>query len=952
MLMKRVFTLMMVMMALITAHAATYTVAGSAAILNGDASWAQDNAANDMVTTDNVNYTLTISGISVEAGTYEYKVVEDHAWTNNWPGSNAKLTIAETAKYDIVYTFNYETKAVDATATKTGAFEGSTDKIYTIAGDESLMGNSWKQDDANHDMTKGDDGIFRLVLSAVVLEAKTYAYKVVVNHDWGTSYPSSNATLTIAEAGTYDVTFTFNEDTKAVAATAEKLVVVAVPDATFDFQNNPANWPVGEGVDFAAGNLTNPLTVNGVTLTNVQGDASQPARIMRANDGVSALYVYKNGSIKFNAPEGRALTQIVVTMKTGSFDLTANNGTIADSVWTGNATEVLFQSSATRQMLKIAVTLADENSETVKPAAISYDVEAATIAEFNAAEDGKVVKLTLADAKVNGSYNGYYVEDASGAVVIKGVNLTKGTALNGYIIGTKSTDNSIDYMNDPAVAVEYQLTATDSTTFTASATTLTGTVKTISETGVQANYGRLITLENVSISGGGQNKTLTDAVGNTFKARDYMAVLPAGYTWPEKASKITGVVIYYMTGWFLMPISAEAIVAAGAQPASATFDFTSTSIRENIGTALADVKGNIYNETFTADNVTLQVTAGSAASKIYVDPNRGQNLVTYPQFSTLTFKAPANYAITKIEFTAAGNSNINKFTASSGAIEGMIWTGNAEGVRFAQGGTSYLANAVVTLAAKDNATQALPAIEYTECANIAAFNALTAGTYAKVTLKDAEVTGISADGYSTVFIQDATGGCWMQYTSLNSQLKENTKLNGTVFVVARPNSGNVQMKEAEDTPKSEIEGTEISSLTVVEGTLAEVNVAANVNKVVKITGATLEETSATAGKLTQGDATIDVNNGTATANQQLHKIAEWAKDTKLENITIVAILVGKSATANQLLPISIAATPSGIQKVNAEQNAADVKIFNLQGVRQNMLQRGINIVNGRKVVVK
>ena len=398
-----------------------------------------------------------------------------------------------------------------------------------------------------------------------------------------------------------------------------------------------------------------------------------------------------------------------------------------------------------------------------------------------------------------------------------------------------------------------------------------------------------------------------------------------------------------------------ALIALMAIPASAedvTFDFTSPTIRENIGTAMTDVNGYIYNETFTAGSVTLQVTAGSAPSRIYVDANRGQNLVTYKEYTTLTFKAPEGYAITKIEFGAAGNSNINNFKASSGAIEGMTWTGNAEGVRFAQGGTSYLANAVVTLAAKDGDTATLPAIEYAECANIAAFNALEAGTYAKVTLTDAEVIGKSADGYSTVWIQDATGGCWLQYTSLNDQLNEMTKMNGTVYVVKRVTSGNPQMKEAEDTPKGVIETTGISSYTIVEGTIAEVNVAANLNKVVKIKAATLEETSASAGKLTQGDVTIDVSNGTATGNQQLHKIADWAKDTKLENVTIVAILVAKSATANQLLPISVkVGEVTGIATI-AQSSSDETNIYNMQGVRLNKLQKGLNIVNGKKVMVK
>lgn len=389
---------------------------------------------------------------------------------------------------------------------------------------------------------------------------------------------------------------------------------------------------------------------------------------------------------------------------------------------------------------------------------------------------------------------------------------------------------------------------------------------------------------------------------------------------------------------------------AQSQATEATFNFADPDFREDIGTAMADTKGFIYNETFISENVTLQITAGSSPSRIYTDGNRGQCLVTYKEYATLTFKAPEGYAVTKIEFSAAGNSNIKNFTASSGAIEGMIWTGNAEGVRFLQGGTSYLSNAKVTLAAKDGSTITLPVIEYKECTNIAAFNALSAGVYAKVTLTDAEVTGVSADGYSTAFIQDATGGCWIQYTSMNAELKEKTKLNGYVYVVARPNTGNVHMKEAEDTPKSEITATEISDFTIVEGTLAEVNVDANKNKVVKITGATLEETSATAGKLTQGEATINVNNGNNTSNIQLHKIEEWTKNTKLENVTIVAIMVASSATANQLYPISITTEPTTVQTVNAEEKAPAAKgIYDLYGNRVNLMQKGnVYIIDGKK----
>lgn len=725
----------------------------------------------------------------------------------------------------------------------------------------------------------------------------------------------------------------------------------------YDFQNNNGNWPVGEGSNFADGDLTQPLVAgpedDQVLLTGIQGEDMNPPRIMsNASRGI-CLWLYKNTSIKLSAAEGRAIKKIVVTMQNGTFDLTPTNGELADNVWTGNATEVTFgpNANSTRYVWQIAVTVTNKDDETIEPAAI--DVEAVNIAAFNAAEDGKLVKLTLDNARVNGYFDlqgSYYVEDASGATVIKGVTLTAGTVLNGYIVGTKSTNNEIDYMNDPAEAVEYTMTATDASTFTAAATTLVGTPMTIAAACTQATYAKLVTLTGVAISGAGQNKTLTDGEGNTMKARDFMGVLPADYTWPENAASITGVVIYYMTGWFLMPISADAIVEAGAQPSIATFDFSSPTIRENIGTALTDTKGYIYNETFTADGVTLQITGGSAPSRIYVDANRGQNLVTYKEYTTLTFRAPEGKAITKVEFTAAGNSNINNVTASSGAIEGMTWTGNANGVRFYQGGTSYLAKAVVTLADGNTETAALSALEYVECANIAAFNALENGIYAKVTLTNAEITGISADGYSTAFIQDTTGGAMIQYTSLNKDvLKENTKLNGYLYTVKRVASGNTQMKEAEDTPTSEFTAEEISGYSIIEGTIDEVNVAENLNRVVKISGATFEATSATAGTLTQGESTISVNNGAETANQQLHKLS-FEKGDKREDVTVIAILNAKSASANQLLPISMEDTITGISSVNSE--AETVTIYSLQGVKLQQVQRGINIVNGKKIVVK
>ena len=726
---------------------------------------------------------------------------------------------------------------------------------------------------------------------------------------------------------------------------------------TFDFENNPNNWTVGEGTTFADGSVNDPITVGEATLTSVQGDAAYPAIIMKDAKGTISLNVYKKGAIKFCAAEGRAVTKVIATMKSKTFALTPSTGSIADNTWTGNATEVTFTADALYSFLKIEVVTDAKNGETVEPATETFDVEATDIAAFNAAEDGKVVKLTLNNARVNGKFNDYYVEDASGATVVKGITLTPGTVLNGYVIGTKSTDNTIDYMNDPAVAVEYQLTATDASTFEATATTLTGTTLSITDACTQANYGRLITIQDVTITGGGQNKTLTDADGNTMKARDYMGVLPTDFTWPEKAAKITGIVVYYMTGWFLMPISAEAIEEAGQQPSSATFDFADANLH-TIGTAIGDVDGWIINETLSVDGVSLQITGGSAPSRIYTT-NNGAALVMYKEYSTLTFKAPEGKAITKIEFTNVNAATQFGFEASSGAFTDFVWDGNADGVRMLDLKSPNISKIVVTLSDKNAETASLPAINYTEVNGLAAFSALEDGAYAKLTLTDAEVIGRSADGSTTVWIQDATGGCWIQYTTLNALFAENTKVSGTIYTVKRKASGNPQVKETEDTPNSELTATALSELTMVEGTLEEVNVAANLNRVVKLTGVTVEFTKDNEGVLTQGEKTIDVKNGSETANQQLHKIENAAKGTKYENATVIGILVCNSntdATKTQILPISITEeSGDGIESITTGLTPALSKgegVYDLQGRRVNGLQKGLNIVNGKKVVVK
>ena len=135
------------------------------------------------------------------------------------------------------------------------------------------------------------------------------------------------------------------------------------PAPTFDFQNNNGNWTIGEGSDYAKGELTeaNPITMDGITLTGIQGEATNAVRYFNNASKGNCLWIFKNNSIKLTAPEGKSITKIDFTMQTGSFDLTPSEGEVVEDTWTGKAVEVTFgpNEKGTRYVYAINVTVED-----------------------------------------------------------------------------------------------------------------------------------------------------------------------------------------------------------------------------------------------------------------------------------------------------------------------------------------------------------------------------------------------------------------------------------------------------------------------------------------------------------------------------------------------------------------------------------------------------------------
>ena len=204
----------------------TWTVAGAVALCG--TSWDTGNTDNDMTSADGVNYTLTKEGLVLEADVaYGFKIVADHAWDEAYPADNYELKVTENGTYTVVFKFNKDTKEVGAEATKTGeAVIG--DKVWTIAGEEALMGSGWNPEDTSNDMTNMGDGTFQLVKYNVAMDAeKDYEFKVLANHSWDENYGAdgvaggNNVTVSVETAGNYDVTFVWNPESKELYATTE-----------------------------------------------------------------------------------------------------------------------------------------------------------------------------------------------------------------------------------------------------------------------------------------------------------------------------------------------------------------------------------------------------------------------------------------------------------------------------------------------------------------------------------------------------------------------------------------------------------------------------------------------------------------------------------------------------------------------------------------------------------
>lgn len=170
----------------------------------------------------------------LEAGTYEFKLngsswidasavnadCSDQGWEGK-AGNNIKFTLGEAA----TVTITYDGEKICLTSTL-GQFGKVVITSYTIVGDSAIVGKDWAPTYANADMTDKGDGTWVWEIKDRELEATDYNYKVIGNHAYAIyQFPTDdgNQTLAIAEAGTYDIVYTFKPgETPELIAVATK----------------------------------------------------------------------------------------------------------------------------------------------------------------------------------------------------------------------------------------------------------------------------------------------------------------------------------------------------------------------------------------------------------------------------------------------------------------------------------------------------------------------------------------------------------------------------------------------------------------------------------------------------------------------------------------------------------------------------------------------------------
>ncbi len=244
-----------------------------------------------------------------------------------------------------------------------------------------------------------------------------------------------------------------------------------------------------------------------------------------------------------------------------------------------------------------------------------------------------------------------------------------------------------------------------------------------------------------------------------------------------------------------------------------------------------------------------------------------------------------------------------------------------------------------------------PPAEETKAENIAAFKALTSGTTATLTLKNAQVvyknvyTTKSGATNTEYYVRDASGA--IQFFNTDLELNVNQIINGTVEVKYTLYN---EMTEATKTANTSAE-----KLTITDGETAVPT---------KVTVADLTSNKYLCDLVTVENANIISETSGTHTNQYLtngtDKVMIYDKFKTKTNITdgegfdVTGILVTAKLSGNiikEFAPIS-APVPTGINNIITDAADANAPAYNLAGQKVGKEYKGVVIKAGKKFVQK
>jgi hypothetical protein len=233
----------------------SYTVAGIKGLMGTTKDFDETATANDMVETaegSNI-WTLTKENVALEAKTYEYKVVSNHAWNvKDYPSSgNYTLDIKAAGNYNVTFTLDLTGAEASVKAEAVAIISK-----YSVSGDAAIIGT-------NGDLTKGEGNDWTLTVSGLeITTTGDYTYSVIGDGNKDL-YSTAEQALNIAEIGIYTIVYTFNSETKDLTAAPTKTGDIPTEDVVFS-----VTVPEGTPACYIVTNLDEFANFNAMTKTD------------------------------------------------------------------------------------------------------------------------------------------------------------------------------------------------------------------------------------------------------------------------------------------------------------------------------------------------------------------------------------------------------------------------------------------------------------------------------------------------------------------------------------------------------------------------------------------------------------------------------------------------------------------------------------------------------------